>query len=154
MMCQSCGITAPTKAVAFHQNIGVLVIRFTSTMEGNLCKPCIHSTFWKMTAINLTLGWWGIISFIVNIFFIINNLVYYLGALGMDSPDPNAGPPQMFPDTVQKLSPHTQEIISRLNADEDFQQIASDISRRANCTPGEVVAFVQALVAQAQQERY
>lgn len=151
MMCQSCGIVAPTKAVAFHQNIGVLVIRFTSSMEGNLCKPCIHSTFWKMTAINLTLGWWGIISFIMTIFFLINNLFYYLTALGMDSPEPNASPPEMKPDTIQKLLPHTQEIVDRLNGGEEFQRIASDVARRAACTPGEVVAYVQMLVAQSQE---
>lgn len=153
MMCQCCGNVAPTKSVAFYQNIGVLVIRFTSTMEGELCKTCIHSTFWKMTAINLTLGWWGIISFIVNIFFILNNLFYYLGALGMEAPAPDAAPPQLLPDTVKKLTPHTEEIISRLNNNEDFQRVANDIAMRASCSTGEVVAYVRALVAQAQQEQ-
>ena len=58
MICQCCGVEAPTKYVAFYQNIGALVMRFTNSMEGNLCKSCIHSTFWKFTLTNTTLGWW------------------------------------------------------------------------------------------------
>jgi hypothetical protein len=31
-------------------------------------------------------GWWGIISFFLNIYFIINNIVQYCGSLGMAAP--------------------------------------------------------------------
>lgn len=38
MICQSCGVEAPTKYVAFYQNIGALVMRFTRSAEGRMCK--------------------------------------------------------------------------------------------------------------------
>src|SRR5215470_18028960 len=65
MYCEVCGVDAPTKHVSFHQNIGLLVMRFYRGCTGNLCKSCIHKTFWTYTAVNMTLGWWGIISLIL-----------------------------------------------------------------------------------------
>ena len=72
MFCQSCGAEAPTKHVAFYQNIGALVMRFTSTIKGDLCKSCIHRHFWKFTLVNVTLGWWGLHSLIITPFFLLN----------------------------------------------------------------------------------
>src|SRR4029077_21272196 len=74
MTCQSCGVEAPTRYVEFHQNIGALVMRFSKSIKGNLCKRCIHRYFWQFTGINLVLGWWGLISFVMNIVFIGNNI--------------------------------------------------------------------------------
>ncbi len=85
MFCQSCGAEAPTKHVAFYQNIGALVMRFTRAVEGNLCKSCIHRHFWKFTLVNVTLGWWGLHSLIITPFFLLNNLFRYLSCLGMPS---------------------------------------------------------------------
>jgi hypothetical protein len=87
MYCESCGAEAETRHVAFYQNIGALIVRFTGSAEGNFCKSCIHRYFWSMTATCLFLGWWGIISFIINPFFILNNVVRYLCCLGMKAPD-------------------------------------------------------------------
>src|SRR5262249_4290602 len=90
MYCQACGFEAETRHVAFYQNVGVLIVRFSNTAEGNFCKPCIHSYFWSMTTISLFFGWWGVISFFLNPFFILNNVIRYLGCLGMKSPAQNA----------------------------------------------------------------
>jgi hypothetical protein len=88
MYCQSCGAIAPTKTVKFHQNIGLLVMRFHRHIEGDLCKSCISKYFWQFNLVNVTLGWWSVISLIVTPIFIINNLVYYIGSL--DLPSANA----------------------------------------------------------------
>jgi hypothetical protein len=87
MYCQACGARAATKYVALYQNIGALILRFSKSMQGNLCKSCISRYFWEFTTINLLLGWWGIISFIINPFLIINNVIYYLSSLSMASAD-------------------------------------------------------------------
>jgi hypothetical protein len=87
MYCQACGSKAPTKHVTFYQNIGLLILRLSKSIDGELCKPCVHKYFWEFTSINLLLGWWGIISFFFNWFFLLNNVVQYLGCLGMPSPD-------------------------------------------------------------------
>jgi hypothetical protein len=83
MYCQACGADAPSKYVEFYQNIGALVIRFGKTLRGNLCKGCINKYFWQYTLICLVAGWWGIISFFVNWFCLINNIVRYLGTLSL-----------------------------------------------------------------------
>src|SRR5688572_27710135 len=115
MYCEQCGCEAPTRYVSFHQNIGLLVMRLYNGTEGNLCKPCIHKTFWKYTAINMTLGWWGIISLIVTPFFQLNNMVRYLMCVGMESPMPGAAPPELNDAFFERIKPHTDFLVQRLN---------------------------------------
>ncbi len=83
MNCQACGVRAETRYVEFHQNIGVLILRFSKAAKGNLCKSCINRYFWEFTTINMLFGWWGIISFFLNIIFIANNVIRYLSCLSM-----------------------------------------------------------------------
>lgn len=85
MRCQACGDDAPTKYVSFHKNIGLLIVRLGSHVEGELCKRCINKYFWEFFLTNMVLGWWGMISFIMNPFLIINNIYYYVGALSLPS---------------------------------------------------------------------
>jgi hypothetical protein len=81
--CQRCGRHAPVKQVTFMQNVGLLVIRFPKTVSGRLCKRCISSCFWSMTAISFFFGWWGVISFFYTLVSIPTNIVNYVGALGL-----------------------------------------------------------------------
>ena len=83
VLCENCLRIAPTKHVAFHQNIGAVLMRFTKTVEGNFCKRCISRFFWSLTGTTLLLGWWGAISLIVTPFIIIGNLIGFLGAIGL-----------------------------------------------------------------------
>jgi hypothetical protein len=85
MYCQSCGAHAPVKRVEFYQNIGAVILRFHKSVKGFLCKSCIHKKFWEFTLMSLFLGWWGVISCIVNPFFILNNVIRYIGCLSMPS---------------------------------------------------------------------
>ena len=88
--CEGCGARAETRYVVFHQNIGLLVVRLRRAAEGNMCWECINQRFWAMTGLTLALGWWGIISFFVTPFDLINNVARYLGCLRMGS-SPRAG---------------------------------------------------------------
>ncbi|HVS38842.1 MAG TPA: hypothetical protein VMS17_25015 [Gemmataceae bacterium] len=83
--CQACGQEAPTKYVEFYQNIGAIFIRFQRGIRGRLCKSCIHANFWKYTGLTLLTGWWGIVSFFMNWFFLFNNIGRYIACLGMPS---------------------------------------------------------------------
>jgi hypothetical protein len=83
--CQVCGVSAPTKHVEFHQNVGMLVMRTHRTVRGNLSKGCIHEKFWKMTGITVAVGWLGTISFILAPIFVVNNIVRYLSCLSLPS---------------------------------------------------------------------
>ena len=86
MTCQSCGIDAPTKWVLFYQNVGMFVTRQWAKVEGNLCRRCIGKYFRSYTLTTLFLGWWGLISFFVTPFILLNNIARYLMALGVAEP--------------------------------------------------------------------
>lgn len=152
MICQKCGREGPTKYVAFYQNIGLLFMRFMSSEEGYFCKPCIHGTFWSYFAVNMTLGWWGIISLIVNPFLILNNLFRYVLCLGMASPDPMARPPELTDGAIERLGPHTESIFDRLNVGESFDRVAEDIAMLSTTTPGQVALYVHAIVEAAEKQ--
>lgn len=147
MLCQSCGIEAPTKYVSFHQNVGVLVMRFSKSISGNLCKPCIHSHFWKMTGITACFGWFGFISMIISPFLIINNVGRYLFCVGMEPVPIGSQPPALAEADVERISEHMDFLVERLNAGGDFQQTLTDVAERAGVSPGQVFLFVQALIA-------
>jgi hypothetical protein len=71
----------PTARVSFHRNMGMLFIRRTYKIEGNLCKPCIRKHFTQFTIKNLLLGWWGTISLFVTPIYAIQNVASYLSAM-------------------------------------------------------------------------
>lgn len=152
MICQNCGVEASTKHVAFYQNIGALVVRFSKSVEGNLCKSCIHRYFWQFTSVNLLLGWWGYISFLVTPFFLLNNVFRYMTCLTMPAVPPEATAPQLTDEAIEKLRPYTEDLIRRLNeGGSKFQEAAEDIASLAGVTPGQVVCYVRALIASQQQ---
>ena len=107
MICEACGVEAPTKHVEYHQNIGALIMRFHQTVEGDLCKSCVHKYFWKITVINLFLGWWGVISFFVTPVFILLNLVRYLLCLGMPPVPATAERPVLTDNVLAAIQPQT-----------------------------------------------
>lgn len=65
----------------FSGNIGALVMRFERSIRANMCRSCVRQRFWKYTAMNVFLGWWGIISFFVTPFHLFANTTIYLKCL-------------------------------------------------------------------------
>jgi hypothetical protein len=145
ILCQSCGIEAPTRQVDFHQNIGMLVMRTCRQIKGMLCKRCVHKHFWKMTGTTLVLGPWGTISVIIAPCFIINNIVRYLTVLGMPAVPPDAKIPTLDAKAIAQLQPLTAVLIQRLNNKEPLADVATDIAKQARVTPGQVVKYVIAV---------
>ena len=145
MICQVCGVEAPTRRVEFYQNIGALVMRFRRSIKGNLCKSCIHKSFWKFTLVNLTLGWWGVISLICTPFFIVNNLVRYIGCLGMPPVPVGAVPPRLTPESITAIQPKQDLLIIRISAGEPLETVAADVAAISGVTPGQVCLYVRAL---------
>ena len=66
----------------------MLVLRSHKSIKGYLCKECISSNFWSFTLTTVILGWWGVISFIVTPFMLINNIFRYLSSFGMEKSTP------------------------------------------------------------------
>jgi hypothetical protein len=148
IICQDCGIEAPTRKVCFYQNIGMLVMRTHRRVDGMLCKKCVNKHFWKMTLTTLFLGPWGVISLIVAPIFIINNLVRYLGVVGMPAVPADAKVPVLTEQAAAQMSPFVNEIGERLGKSEPLVDIANDLAPKAKVTPGQVVKYVVALSKQ------
>ncbi len=86
--CESCGIvTHRLRKVSFHENRRTWFWRTTYTISGNFCKNCIDYYFWDFTGRTMLLGWWGVISFFVNIYFVLNNVFQFLLTRDLDIPD-------------------------------------------------------------------
>ncbi|HKS74126.1 MAG TPA: hypothetical protein VFB23_10785 [Candidatus Acidoferrales bacterium] len=79
--CQSCGGMRQTARISFHRNVGMLFIRRTYKIEGNLCKSCIRKHFSDFMVKNLLLGWWGTISLIVTPIYAVQNIGSYIAAM-------------------------------------------------------------------------
>jgi len=87
--CESCGQIGPVGRIELHQNIGALVVRFHKSVKGNLCPACAKKHFQELTLITLVGGWWGVISFLMTPFILVNNVLQYLSykpAATMDVP--------------------------------------------------------------------
>jgi hypothetical protein len=83
MHCERCGAEAPCMRVTLFQNVGAVILRFTSTVSGMLCKRCIDACTVRMSAISFFFGWWGVISFFVNAVTLPLNVVTWLRSLSL-----------------------------------------------------------------------
>lgn len=71
-LCQNCG-AGPARHATFHQNTGMLFSRSMRTLDGTFCRSC-GLALGRVTANrSLWTGWWGVISFFVNIGYVLGN---------------------------------------------------------------------------------
>lgn len=78
--CQICGSMRQTSQVTFHHNIGMIVLRQTRSIQGNMCKTCLRSKYWEYMGKNLLLGPWGFISLVVTPIYMVTNTVSYVSS--------------------------------------------------------------------------
>ena len=150
ILCQGCGVEAPTKYAEYHQNIGALVVRFGKSYKGQLCKQCMHKYFWQSSLTTLFLGPWGVISLVVSPFFLINNVARYVGALSMPAVPPGARVPLLDQAAITALLPRVEDIFGRLNAGESIESVATNVAGSAGgVTPGQVLLFIAQVARQA-----
>lgn len=152
MICQSCGIEADTRNVEFHRNIGAVVLRFHKKIKGEMCKTCVNKYFWEFTAVNVTVGWLGIISLVLAPIFTINNIVRYVPCLSMKPVPAGAKRPVLDDLAIGMLRPQTDAIVRRIKAGESFDKIAADVAYTTGVTPGQVILYLRALLAAAQKK--
>jgi hypothetical protein len=153
MICQSCGIEAPTQKVFFVQHIGAIVMFFHKRIGGLFCRNCVNKYFTEYFFKTLFLGWWGVISVFATPFVLIIDIVNYFRAWGLASVPAGAVAPRLTDADVTRLQPHASELIDRLNKGEQFEKIATDIGAKASVTPGQVGRYVQVLIAQSKSSQ-
>jgi len=63
--CLMCGKTAPTWALTYHQNIGILAMHIRKSTPMQVCRSCVHKEYWKRFAILVTVGWTSYYSIVI-----------------------------------------------------------------------------------------
>jgi hypothetical protein len=149
MICQACGVEAPTRKVFFVQHIGAVLMFFHKRIGGLFCRNCAGKYFSEYTLKTLFLGWWGIISFFATPVVLLINVVNYFRYRGMALVPAGATAPQLNDDAIRRINPLAQTLIDRLNKGEKIERVAHDIGAQASVTPGQVIRYVQAPSAQA-----
>jgi hypothetical protein len=152
MICQSCGVEAPTQKVLFVQHIGAVVMFFHKRIGGLFCRNCVNKYFGEYTLMTLFLGWWGIISVFATPFVLLINIFNYFRAWSLQPVPAGATSPQLTDAAIQRLGPLTSELIERLNKNEPFDAVATSIAAKAGVTPGQVGRYVQALIDQSKNK--
>lgn len=153
MICQHCGREAPTRKVFFMQHIGALVVFFHKRIGGLFCRDCVNEIFGKYTLTTAVLGWWGLISLFATPVVLTVNIVNRLRAWSLAPVPEGARPPALTEEAMGRMAPFIVPIVERLNKGEPLAQVAADIGRQAAVTPGQVVRYVQALVAAENPKR-
>lgn len=151
--CQRCGRRAETRYVEFHQNIGALLLRFHRSQKGNLCRDCINDVFWPFTGITLLVGWLGVISLVLTPFILINNVVYYVGSIGMAAPPPGAMRYGLDRSSMSAIRPHMREVSDRLQAGEPVENVVRSIALKAGVRRIQVAEFIQLMAELAEQDQ-
>src|SRR5436309_2115152 len=127
MICQSCGVEAPTQKVLFVQHIGAIVMFFHKRIGGYMCRNCVNKYFSEYSLMTLFLGWWGVISVFATPVVLLINIANRFRAWGLPHVPEGATVPQLTDTAIGRLNPVSGELIARLNKGEDLQKVAADL---------------------------
>lgn len=149
MRCDSCLLPEPSAYVELHHNVGLLFMRQEYSTEGQLCRSCLKRAFWHHTLRNVTLGWWGMISFFMTWYFLVSNLFAYLraqGELEQARPREPARATVATGDEAQKiLGPFEHNVRMLLRSGDAPETIARDLARTHGVEASAAERFVEQL---------
>lgn len=80
--CQFCVREGKAVEATFSRNIGMLIMRRSETVSGRHCVRCLARNFATMQGLNMILGWWGSISFVMTLFYSASNVFHFATGLG------------------------------------------------------------------------
>ena len=148
MGCQHCYRSEPAEYVELHHNVGMLFMRQTYCTYGRLCRECLHQAYNHHMLRNLTLGWWGTISFFATIYYLIANTVTYVSALRRlgrsKAPSAAAAPAVLDGDEAQRrLEPFEHNVRLRLRAGDAVEDIGRDLAALQGVHASAAARFVE-----------
>lgn len=156
MRCDSCYRSGPSAHVQLRHNVGMLFIRREYATEGELCRPCLHRAFWHHTLRNLTLGWWGVISFFMTWYFLVGNLLDYVQArMELGKHEARHAPSEKVAsgeEALRLLGPFEHNVRLRLRDGEAPSVIGADLSRMQGVALDAALRFVEQVRASEEQE--
>jgi hypothetical protein len=149
MRCDSCLLAEPSAYVELHHNVGMLFMRQEYSTAGQLCRSCLKRAFWHHTLRNVTLGWWGMISFFMTWYFLVSNLMNFMRAqseLGQARPREASRATVATGDEAQRiLGPFEHNVRMLLRSGDAPEAIARELSRTHGVEATEAQRFVDQL---------
>jgi hypothetical protein len=157
--CQRCYRSEPTCFVELHHNVGMLVMRQTHSTRAALCSDCLHQAYRHHLVRNLTLGWWGTISFFATLYYVFANTVTYVTTLRAlrrlaTAPARTAAAATTATtvaaelsadETRARLEPFEHNVRLRLRAGEAIEDIGRDLAVLRGVSPAAARGFVESL---------
>ena len=91
-VCELCG-RGPAARLTLRRQVGMVLMMRTYKFNGWLCRDHATENAREFLQKTLVQGWWGIVSFFVNIFVIATDLVALNKAKKLPPPEPPAAVP-------------------------------------------------------------
>jgi len=154
--CQRCYRSEPAHFVELHHNVGMLVMRQTHSTRASLCSDCLHEAYRHHLVRNMTLGWWGTISFFATLYYLFANTVTYVSALrtlrrlgaapARAAAAATSAAADLSPDeTRARLEPFEHNVRLRLRAGDPIEDIGRDLAALRGVSPAAARGFVESL---------
>ena len=86
LSCEVCG-SLHTEIFSFTRQVGLIFMRRVGTFEARLCKNCALAFGRSYQSRTIATGWWGMISFFANIFYVLKNSIQLNKALRLSDPE-------------------------------------------------------------------
>ncbi|QSQ19444.1 hypothetical protein JY651_29485 [Pyxidicoccus parkwayensis] len=121
-------------------------MRRSYTTSGELCRRCLNAAFWHHTLRNLTLGWWGTISFFVTWYYLLSNIVTYVQArieIGKTRQRHAPRPVATGDDAFSILQPFEHNVRMQLRMGDAPEEIARHMVRLHGVEAAAALRFVE-----------
>lgn len=91
VQCEYCG-SGPARRIHLRRNVGLLLTRRRYGGDITLCRGCGITLFRQFQNSTMVKGWWGPISFFINVGCVFGNAASWLKIVNLDEPIPPTSP--------------------------------------------------------------
>lgn len=155
MRCDICGTNTAAVDIEMGNNIGMLIRRRSEITRARVCRHCLNRVFGRHMLANLTLGWWGTISFFMTIHFTVKNITEYFRAssylkeLSVHLTRTAADNPHVE-NAEEKLEPFRHTVKMRLLDGEDSESVAHSMAEIREVSLQQACDFVDEIKRRCQ----
>ncbi len=154
MICQVCGVEAPTRSIFLFQHVGLILIGLTGRINGQLCRRCINRYALRFSLITLFFGWWGWHSLFLTPIFLIINLIQFIRSRSLAPAPPNAQAPTLDEVTLKRLDRYRDEVVGQLASGQERASLAHNLAFQTGATPGQIYLYSLLVAPPAAKRRW
>jgi len=141
-ICQSCFRLGEVRKPGMSYNIGLIAARLYKKNDGCFCKGCIQKISLKYFVISLFLGWWGVISFFVNITCLLGDFLSFIGSFNMVPIRSESVKKSFDSKVVAQIAPHLNEYLDIIKSGKDVNYATNEIAEKLMVKPGHINMYL------------